>query len=423
MLDHTPRVPMATAKRRLARATAEEYSELTLLIFSGGSISKKIKKLFSAVQMIVAVFEVLVFALCCLIASITSYCFDKLRCAERAEPGAFWDYEFSYINFYSVPVLSKSWKFRANLFRGLRRSDVPIYIGPSPIIPRSEKHFFTPATAQDNANPIQSLPHETISTLHKQTGTIIPPTDSPQENANLIQYRTFCCNGDDVHNQQTDQPIEPVNSPVHNQTGNTSASFDIEAGMDIEARGTSSNETISSDVDNETGTSHPQTGNQNLPPNDNDGNDETPPNGVNRTSPNEDHNGKKEVEFVFMVGAQIIATGIAGLALKNTSNVSGSAIILRNILIVCMFVSLTCLLYALGLSVYKPCSSVVAQVVRVAASVVRVLGYVMIVITLLAATGLNLPNKLMLWVTSVVFLVCLPAIILYAIKIAREDTR
>ncbi|XP_044497893.1 uncharacterized protein LOC123219978 isoform X3 [Mangifera indica] len=379
MLDHTPRVPMATAKRRLARATAEEYSELTLLIFSGGSISKKIKKLFSAVQMIVAVFEVLVFALCCLIASITSYCFDKLRCAERAEPGAFWDYEFSYINFYSVPVLSKSWKFRANLFRGLRRSDVP--------------------------------------------STIIPPTDSPQENANLIQYRTFCCNGDDVHNQQTDQPIEPVNSPVHNQTGNTSASFDIEAGMDIEARGTSSNETISSDVDNETGTSHPQTGNQNLPPNDNDGNDETPPNGVNRTSPNEDHNGKKEVEFVFMVGAQIIATGIAGLALKNTSNVSGSAIILRNILIVCMFVSLTCLLYALGLSVYKPCSSVVAQVVRVAASVVRVLGYVMIVITLLAATGLNLPNKLMLWVTSVVFLVCLPAIILYAIKIAREDTR
>lgn len=45
-----------------------------------------------------------------------------------------------------------------------------VYIGPSPIIPRSEKHFFTPATAQDNANPIQSLPHETISTLHKQTG-------------------------------------------------------------------------------------------------------------------------------------------------------------------------------------------------------------------------------------------------------------
>ncbi|XP_044497880.1 uncharacterized protein LOC123219967 isoform X4 [Mangifera indica] len=339
---------MATAKRRLACATAEEYLQRTVLIFLGGSTSKEIKNIFSAVEMIVTIFEFLLFVLCCLIASITSY----------------WDYELSYIKLNSGPVVAKSWNFRAKLFRGLQKSN--------------------------------------------DWSTIIPPTESPQEHANPNQCQTFCCSGDDVHNQQTDPPVEPVNSPLHNRTDNASASFDIEAGGDIEARGASLNEASSSDAGNEAEAPSPQTGNQNPPPHDDDGMDETPSNEVNITAASEDHKGRKEVEFVFIVGGQIIATGIAAFALNNTSNVSSEAEVLQHILIGCMFVSLISLFYGLWLSVCKPRS--------LAARVVRVIGHVAMAFTLLIVTGLNLPNSLMLWGTLGACTVCLPAIILYAIK-------
>ncbi|XP_044497878.1 uncharacterized protein LOC123219967 isoform X2 [Mangifera indica] len=405
---------MATAKRRLACATAEEYLQRTVLIFLGGSTSKEIKNIFSAVEMIVTIFEFLLFVLCCLIASITSY----------------WDYELSYIKLNSGPVVAKSWNFRAKLFRGLQKSNDWIFISPpqiilQPIIPRSEKPLSTPVSAQVDVNQIQCrnsccsgdqvhnqladlLGEHVNSILRNQTGTIIPPTESPQEHANPNQCQTFCCSGDDVHNQQTDPPVEPVNSPLHNRTDNASASFDIEAGGDIEARGASLNEASSSDAGNEAEAPSPQTGNQNPPPHDDDGMDETPSNEVNITAASEDHKGRKEVEFVFIVGGQIIATGIAAFALNNTSNVSSEAEVLQHILIGCMFVSLISLFYGLWLSVCKPRS--------LAARVVRVIGHVAMAFTLLIVTGLNLPNSLMLWGTLGACTVCLPAIILYAIK-------
>ncbi|XP_044498032.1 uncharacterized protein LOC123220086 [Mangifera indica] len=351
-------------------ATAKGYSERIRLIFSEGSISET-KKTSPMAELIIAIGFFLLDLmdyLGDLIAPIISSCIRKFRCANELD-------EFlAFANldrvFDSGPVLAKSWNFRTKFFERLQRFD-----RGSTIIPPTKNSFLTPT--------------------------------SPQEHANPIQCQTFCCNGDTVHNQQTDPTGEPVDSPLHNQIGNASTSFGIEAGRDIEARGTSSNETSSSDADNETGNSSPGTGNQNPPPDDDDVIDETPPtDGVNLTSSNYDYKGKNELEFVFMVGGQTIATVIAAFSLKNTSDVSTEAMVLQHIVLGCMFVSLTSLFYGLLLSVYKPRS--------LATRVVRVIGYTAMALTLLITTGLNLPNKLMIGVTAVLCTLCLPAVIFYA---------
>lgn len=117
-----------------------------------------------------------------------------------------------------------------------------------------------------------------------------------------------------------------------------------------------------------------------------------------------------------MLGGQIIATGIAAFSLKNTSNVSREAKVLRGLLLGCMFISLISLFYGLCLYVYKS-SSLGAWVVRVQ-RVVKVISCAAMAFTLLIATGLNLSDKLMLPVTLAVCILSFPAIILYAIKIA-----